>query len=123
VDATISDDIKTSAVDRSWLSPCSSSSSMWPCASATGSSAWPVSQSLTHDALFVLGLYSMLYKIMPFSLEIDEAFIAAILTVIGYSINDTVVVFDRIREYMLDHKRDPNERCSTRPSTPPWAVP
>jgi SecD/SecF fusion protein len=65
--------------------------------------------SLLHDALIVLGLYSLLYKIMPFSMEIDEAFIAAILTVIGYSINDTVVVFDRIREYMTDHKRDPHE--------------
>ncbi len=63
--------------------------------------------SLLHDALIVVGLYSLLYKVMPFALEIDEAFIAAILTVIGYSINDTVVVFDRIREYMRDHKRDP----------------
>lgn len=65
--------------------------------------------SLLHDALIVLGLYSLLYKVMPFSMEIDEAFIAAILTVIGYSINDTVVVFDRIREYLLDHKREPHE--------------
>jgi len=65
--------------------------------------------SLVHDALIVLGLYSLLYKVMPFSMEIDEAFIAAILTVIGYSINDTVVVFDRIREYLVDHKREPHE--------------
>ncbi len=65
--------------------------------------------SLIHDALIMLGLYSMLYKFMPFSMEVDEAFIAAILTVIGYSINDTVVVFDRIREYMRDHKREPHE--------------
>ena len=63
--------------------------------------------SLAHDALVVIGLYSLLWKIMPFSLEIDEHFIAAILTVIGYSINDTVVVFDRIREYLRDHKREP----------------
>lgn len=63
--------------------------------------------SLAHDALVVVALYSLLYKIMPFSLEIDEHFIAAILTVIGYSINDTVVVYDRIREYLHDHKRDP----------------
>ena len=62
--------------------------------------------SLMHDALVVLGVYSLFYKIMPFSMEIDEAFIAAILTVIGYSINDTVVVFDRIREYLRDHKRE-----------------
>ncbi len=65
--------------------------------------------SLLHDALIMLGLYSLLYKIMPFSMEIDEAFIAAILTVIGYSINDTVVVFDRIREYLADHKRESHE--------------
>ncbi len=55
--------------------------------------------SLVHDVLIVLGLFSLLYSIMPFSMEIDQAFIAAILTVIGYSINDTVVVFDRIREF------------------------
>jgi SecD/SecF fusion protein len=55
--------------------------------------------SLAHDALVVIGVYSLLYKIMPFSLEIDQTFIAAILTVIGYSINDTVVIFDRVREY------------------------
>jgi SecD/SecF fusion protein len=51
-----------------------------------------------HDVLIVLGIFSLTAKIMPFSMEIDQAFIAAILTVIGYSLNDTVVVFDRIRE-------------------------
>ncbi|MEN8790423.1 MAG: protein translocase subunit SecDF [Flavobacteriaceae bacterium] len=51
-----------------------------------------------HDVLFVLGIFSLTSKVMPFSMEIDQAFIAAILTVIGYSLNDTVVVFDRIRE-------------------------
>jgi SecD/SecF fusion protein len=51
-----------------------------------------------HDIVIVLGVYSLLHKFMPFSMEIDQAFIAAILTVIGYSLNDTVVVFDRIRE-------------------------
>ena len=56
--------------------------------------------ALFHDSLIVLGLFSLLKDLMPFSLEIDQAFIAAILTVIGYSINDTVVVFDRIREYL-----------------------
>ncbi len=63
--------------------------------------------SLVHDALIVMGVYSIFYSIMPFSMEIDEQFIAAILTVIGFSINDTVVVFDRIREYLQDHRRDP----------------
>lgn len=56
--------------------------------------------ALSHDVLVVLGLYSLLYSIMPFSMEIDQAFIAAILTLVGYSVNDTVVVFDRIREYL-----------------------
>lgn len=55
--------------------------------------------ALAHDTVLVLGLYAILWKIMPFSMEIDQAFIAAILTVIGYSINDTVVIFDRVREY------------------------
>ncbi|HMN05807.1 MAG TPA: protein translocase subunit SecDF [Flavobacteriales bacterium] len=62
--------------------------------------------ALVHDTLIVMSVYSLLYSIMPFSLEIDEQFIAAILTVIGFSINDTVVVFDRIREYLVDHRRD-----------------
>ena len=51
-----------------------------------------------HDVLIVLGIFSLTGSIMPFNMEIDQAFIAAILTVIGYSLNDTVVVFDRIRE-------------------------
>ena len=56
--------------------------------------------ALLHDVLFVLGLFSILDGVLPFQLEVDQAFIAAILTVIGYSLNDTVVVFDRIRENM-----------------------
>ena len=56
-----------------------------------------------HDVLIVLGVFSLTYKFLPFSMEIDQAFIAAILTVIGYSLNDTVVVFDRIREYFNEH--------------------
>lgn len=51
-----------------------------------------------HDVMIVLGIFSLTGSIMPFNMEIDQAFIAAILTVIGYSLNDTVVVFDRIRE-------------------------
>ncbi len=69
--------------------------------------------SLVHDTLFILGAYSIFYSIMPFSLEIDQAFIAAILTIIGYSINDTVVVFDRIRENIgLFPKRDIGEQIN-----------
>ena len=56
-----------------------------------------------HDVLIVLGIFSIAWKFLPFSMEIDQAFIAAILTVIGYSLNDTVVVFDRIREYINEH--------------------
>lgn len=66
--------------------------------------------ALAHDSIIVLGIFSVGYGILPFSLEIDQAFIAAILTVVGYSINDTVVVFDRIREYLgLYPKRDREE--------------
>ncbi|TWR29108.1 protein translocase subunit SecDF [Mucilaginibacter pallidiroseus] len=56
-----------------------------------------------HDSLLVLSFFSLFKGLLPFSLDIDQAFIAALLTVIGYSINDTVVVFDRIREF-LDHR-------------------
>ncbi len=63
--------------------------------------------ALTFDTLFVLGVYSLLWGLVPMSLEVDQTFIGAILTVIGYSINDKVVVFDRIRENMgLYAKRD-----------------
>ena len=60
--------------------------------------------AVIHDVLVVFGLFSLLWRIMPFSMEIGETFIAAVLTVIGYSINDTVVVFDRIREYLRESK-------------------
>ena len=56
--------------------------------------------ALVHNALISIGLFSLFYGVLPFSLDIDQAFIAAILTLIGYSINDTVIVFDRIRENM-----------------------
>ena len=55
-----------------------------------------------HDVLVVLGVFSIFGKLMPFNMEIDQAFIAAILTVIGYSLNDTVIVFDRIREIVAE---------------------
>jgi SecD/SecF fusion protein len=63
--------------------------------------------ALFHDALIAVSLFSIFYGIMPFSLEVDQAFIAAILTIIGYSVNDTVIIFDRIRENKnLFPKRD-----------------
>lgn len=61
---------------------------------------------LIHDVMLVLSLFSLLHGIVPFGLEIDQAFIAAILTVIGYSINDSVVVFDRVREFLGEHKNE-----------------
>lgn len=59
--------------------------------------------ALAHDVLIVLSLFSLLNGILPFSLDVDQTFIAALLTVVGYSITDTVVVFDRIREYLSLH--------------------
>jgi len=61
--------------------------------------------AVVHDVLIVLGIFSATYTFMPFDMEINQAFIAAILTVIGYSLNDTVVVFDRIREYFNAHPK------------------
>lgn len=60
--------------------------------------------ALFHDAVIILGTYSLLHKYMPFNMEINQDFIAAILTVLGYSINDTVIIFDRIREYLREKK-------------------
>ncbi len=61
--------------------------------------------SIAHDTLVVIGIYSLLWGILPFTMELDQSFIAAILTVIGYSINDTVVVFDRVREFLPLHRK------------------
>jgi SecD/SecF fusion protein len=65
--------------------------------------------ALFHDVLVVVGLFSLLYGVVPFSMEVNQAFIAAILTVVGYSINDTVVVFDRIREFINKFSRKESE--------------
>ena len=63
--------------------------------------------ALTHDTILVIGMFSLLYGLLPFNLEVDQYFISAVLTVIGYSINATVVIFDRVREYKkLYPKRD-----------------
>jgi SecD/SecF fusion protein len=61
--------------------------------------------SLFHDTLITISLFSIFYNVLPFNLEIDQAFIAAILTIIGYSINDTVIIFDRIREFVGLHPK------------------
>lgn len=62
--------------------------------------------ALFHDVMMVFSAFTLLDGIVPFTLEVDQAFIAAILTVIGYSINDTVVVFDRIREFLALHRTE-----------------
>lgn len=63
--------------------------------------------ALAHDAILVIGVFSLFYGILPFNLEVDQYFVSAVLTVIGYSINATVVIFDRVREYRkLYPKRD-----------------
>src|SRR5690606_23029794 len=59
---------------------------------------------LTQNVIIVLGDYSATYSIMPFNMELDQHLIAAILTVVGYSINDTVIVFDRVREFLRNRQ-------------------
>jgi len=61
--------------------------------------------SLAHDTMVVITMFTLFHGILPFSLEVDQSFIAAILTVIGYSIMDTVIIFDRIREYRALHPK------------------
>jgi SecD/SecF fusion protein len=66
--------------------------------------------AIGHDVMIVIGIYSLLWGFLPFTMEIDQSFIAAILTVIGYSVNDSVVVFDRVREFLpLHRKRSPHD--------------
>jgi SecD/SecF fusion protein len=74
--------------------------------------------ALMHDAFLTLGIFSLLHGLLPFNLEIDQSFIAAILTIIGYSINDKVVIFDRIREFTaLYPKRDLKETINAAVNT------
>ena len=69
--------------------------------------------ALAHDTIIVIGMYSLLYNVLPFAMEVDQPFIAAVLTIIGYSINNTVVIFDRIRENVtLYPKRSWYERIN-----------
>jgi SecD/SecF fusion protein len=74
--------------------------------------------SLFHDTMVVITMFTLFYGRLPFSLEIDQQFIAALLTIIGYSIMDTVIIFDRIREYNIlypkrDHKQNINDAINT----------
>ena len=70
--------------------------------------------ALFHDVLITLGLFSLLRGILPFSLQIDQAIIAAFLTIVGYSLNDTVVIFDRIREFTNIFKTEPYQQVVNR---------
>ncbi len=70
--------------------------------------------ALFHDVLITLGLFSLLQGLLPFSLQIDQAIIAAFLTIVGYSLNDTVVIFDRIREFTNLFKTEPYDRVVNR---------
>ncbi|HEY5592943.1 MAG TPA: protein translocase subunit SecDF [Paludibacter sp.] len=106
VGPTIADDIKTSAIWAVVLAILAIGLYIWVRFRDIGYGLGGI-VSLSHDALITMGIFSLLYSIMPFSMEIDQSFIAAILTVVGYSINDTVIIFDRLREYIsLYPKRD-----------------
>ena len=70
--------------------------------------------ALFHDVLITLGLFSMLQGLLPFSLQIDQAIIAAFLTIVGYSLNDTVVIFDRVREFTNLFKTEPYNQVVNR---------
>lgn len=70
--------------------------------------------ALIHDVTITLGFFTIFDKVLPFSMSIDESLIAAFLTIVGYSINDTVVVFDRIRENLNIYKTEPFEQTVTK---------
>lgn len=70
--------------------------------------------ALFHDVIITLGIFTLLYDLVPFSLDIDQAIIAAFLTIVGYSLNDTVVVFDRIRENSLIFKTEAYDKMVNR---------
>ena len=99
IDATIADDIKKSAL-YSGLLGCLLIFIYIYIRFRKWEYAVGAVAATIHDPVLVLGLFSLLRYVMPFSLEVDENVVAAILTLIGYSVNDTVIVFDRIREYI-----------------------
>jgi SecD/SecF fusion protein len=77
---------------------------------------------LASDTIMILGIYAACWGWMPFSLEIDQTFIGAILTVIGYSINDKVVIFDRVREYFHLYPKRSNKRIFNEALNSTWVV-
>ncbi len=106
VGPTIADDIKTAAIWAIFFAILAIGLYIFVRFREFGY-AMGATTALVHDALITIGMFSLGYKFMPFSMEIDQSFIAAILTVVGYSVNDTVIIFDRIRENVnLYPKRD-----------------
>jgi SecD/SecF fusion protein len=106
VGPTVADDIKTSAVWAVFLAILGIGLYIFIRFREWGYTLGAI-VSLAHDVVITMGLFSLLYGFLPFSMEIDQSFIAAILTVLGYSINDTVINYDRIRENVtLYPKRD-----------------
>jgi len=109
VGPTIADDIKTSAIWAIIIALFGISLYIFIRFSDVAFSIGAMA-SLVHDVIIILGAFSLLYSIMPFSMEMDQSFIAAILTYVGFSVNDTVVIFDRIREnmglYPKRHRKD-----------------
>lgn len=105
IDATIADDIRNSALWVSIIALLGIFAYVWLRFDRWQYSAGAIA-ALIHDLFFTLGLLSILKDIMPFSLEFNQSIIAAVLTIIGFSTNDTVVIFDRIREFV---KKNPND--------------
>ena len=97
VGPTIADDIKTSSIWAVLISLLLVSLYIFIRFNDFGFSMGAMA-SLAHDVIFIIGVFALLWGIMPFSMEIDQSFIAALLTYVGFSVNDTVVIFDRIRE-------------------------
>lgn len=109
IDATIADDIRNSALWVSAIALLGIFAYVWLRFDRWQYSAGAIA-ALIHDLFFTLGLLSLLKDIMPFSLEFNQSIIAAVLTIIGFSTNDTVVIFDRIREFVRKHPHDPLDK-------------
>lgn len=109
IDATIADDIRNSALWVSIIALLGIFAYVWLRFDRWQYSAGAIA-ALVHDLFFTLGLLSILKDIMPFSLEFNQSIIAAVLTIIGFSTNDTVVIFDRIREFVKKHPNDPLDK-------------
>ncbi len=109
VDPTMSDDFRKEAVWAGILCLVLIGIYMW-LRFRKWDFAVGASVALLHDAMFVIAMYTLFNGILPFTLEINQNFVGAILTVIGYSINDTVVIFDRVREYTKIKKNAPLDK-------------